>query len=60
MRWSRNWGVISCNTCKYGMGQCSYHDTPFEGKKFCVDRDYHDWQPYFEFRDFIKKDEMRV
>jgi hypothetical protein len=42
------------------MGQCSYHDTPFEGKKFCVDRDYHDWQPYFEFRDFIKKDEMRV
>ena len=61
MRWSAKWGVVSCNTCRYGMGQCSYHDTAIEGKKFCVDREYKNWQPYVpEHSDFIKESEMRV
>jgi hypothetical protein len=55
--------LISCKTCKYGYHQkgCGYHDNILDGKKFCVDREYHDWEQYTEPEpDFLKESEMMI
>lgn len=59
--------IIACKTCKYSYTNnkldkpCTFHSTVYDGLKFCVNREYHDWEQYIPENDeFINEKEMKL